>query len=104
MSEQEKAFFIIQNYMDSAQSKQGKTLTHQLYDVIIPSSQLTAPKLVKSLPLMEIEGQVMPECKTFSKAEVFEFNQLIWAVGYVWLGIQFTHSDQGILQKFVLDW
>ena len=72
--------------------------------MLTSTSQLTAPDLVKSQALVEVEGAMQPECVIYSKAEVFEFNQFIWAFGYVWLGIQFTHTDQGIMQKFVLDW
>jgi hypothetical protein len=35
---------------------------------------------------------------------VFDFNQFVWAFAYIFLGLQFTHLDEGILQQFVLDW
>lgn len=42
------------------------------------------------------------ECKTFTKAEVALYNYLVWTTGF-FLGLQFTHVDQGIMHEFVLD-
>ena len=65
---------------------------------------MTAPELVRGAAQFEHEGVLYPECRRYSKKDIFAFNQFAWALGYVFFGIQFTHSDQGILQQFVLDW
>jgi len=41
-------------------------------------------------------------CHIYNGTEVFQYN-LLWLIAY-YFGLQFTHADQGILKKFVLDW
>ena len=42
-------------------------------------------------------------CQIYTKRQVFYYDWLIWTSAY-YLGLNFTHADQGIMQKFVLDW
>ena len=34
---------------------------------------------------------------------MFIYNYFVWTLAY-FIGLQFTHADQGIMQEFVLDW
>jgi len=34
---------------------------------------------------------------------VFSYNYFVWTLAF-FLGLQFTHMDQGIMQEFTLDW
>eukprot|EP00356_Strombidium_inclinatum_P007227 CAMPEP_0170487244 /NCGR_PEP_ID=MMETSP0208-20121228/6104_1 /TAXON_ID=197538 /ORGANISM="Strombidium inclinatum, Strain S3" /LENGTH=143 /DNA_ID=CAMNT_0010761467 /DNA_START=97 /DNA_END=525 /DNA_ORIENTATION=- len=44
-----------------------------------------------------------PTCKKYSEWDVFSYNYFVWTLAF-FIGIQFTHMDQGIMQEFVLDW
>ena len=59
---------------------------------------LTGDAFLDSLPSDET-----PSCKTYTLQEVFKYNYMVWTLGY-FIGLQFTHMDQGIMQQFVLDW
>ncbi len=42
-------------------------------------------------------------CHIYKPLETFKFNYFVWTLGF-FLGLQFTHLDQGILQNLTLDW
>ncbi len=42
-------------------------------------------------------------CYTYSTWEVFKYNYFIWVAAY-FIGLQFTHLDNGIFQQLTLDW
>lgn len=44
-----------------------------------------------------------PECHSYSSWEIFKYNYLIWVAAY-FVGLQFTHLDNGIFQQLTLDW
>jgi hypothetical protein len=44
-----------------------------------------------------------PECHIYSNQEVFNYNFFIWTLAY-FVGLQFTHLDNGILSQLTLDW
>lgn len=44
-----------------------------------------------------------PYQKQYTPSQVFIWNYLWWTVWY-FIGMQFTHLDHGILQRFVLKW
>jgi|LauGreDrversion4_2_1035121.scaffolds.fasta_scaffold291746_1 hypothetical protein len=44
-----------------------------------------------------------PECKQYTAWEIFKYNYFIW-VACFFIGLQFTHLDNGIFQEFTLDW
>jgi len=43
------------------------------------------------------------DCNVYTKKQVFDYNYFVWTAGF-FLGLQFTHMDQGIMKHFVLDW
>ena len=51
-------------------------------------------------PLIPLAYQ---KCEIYTKWEVFEHNYFVWTAAF-FLGLQFTHADQGIMSRFVLDW
>jgi hypothetical protein len=44
-----------------------------------------------------------PECRTYTQDDVYNYNYHVWTVAY-FVGLQFTHMDQGIFTNFTLDW
>lgn len=44
-----------------------------------------------------------PECHLYKTWELFKYNFFIWTTAY-FIGLQFTHLDQGIFQQLTLDW
>jgi len=44
------------------------------------------------------------ECKLYTKWEVFKYNYLVWCIGFILFGCQFTHADVGPMQHFTLSW
>jgi hypothetical protein len=44
-----------------------------------------------------------PDCHDYSTFEVFKYNYFIWVLAY-FVGLQFTHLDNGILSQLTLDW
>lgn len=46
---------------------------------------------------------VPPECHLYSKREIFWYNYLIWTLAF-FIGLQFTHLDNGIFSNLTLDW
>jgi len=43
-------------------------------------------------------------CETYTQEEIYKWNQGLWVMGFFLLGLQFTHTDIGPLQKFTLTW
>lgn len=50
-----------------------------------------------------LDSSVIPECREIQDTKVFQFNYLVWTL-FFFIGLQFTHLDNGILQQFTLDW
>lgn len=46
---------------------------------------------------------MQPECHLYSARELFNYNYFIWTLAY-FVGLQFTHLDNGILSQLTLDW
>lgn len=44
-----------------------------------------------------------PECHLYTDDEVFYYNYLVWTLAY-FIGLQFTHMDNGIFSNLTLDW
>jgi hypothetical protein len=44
-----------------------------------------------------------PDCHAYSASEVFKYNYLVWVLAF-FVGLQFTHLDNGIFQQLTLDW
>ena len=43
-----------------------------------------------------------PQCYTYSDDEVFQYNYSYFAIGFFFLGLQYTHLDFGPFQRFTL--
>lgn len=48
-------------------------------------------------------SHVVPACRDIDDNHVFNFNYYVWTLFY-FVGLQFTHLDNGILSQFTLDW
>ena len=59
---------------------------------ILGKPSMTGDTFLDSLPVDET-----PSCKTYTLQEVFKYNYMVWTLGY-FIGLQFTHMDQGIMQ------
>ena len=44
-----------------------------------------------------------PDCHDYSVSSVFKYNYLVWVLAF-FVGLQFTHLDNGILSQLTLDW
>jgi hypothetical protein len=44
-----------------------------------------------------------PDCHAYSTLDVFKYNYFIWVLAF-FIGLQFTHLDNGILSQLTLDW
>jgi hypothetical protein len=42
-------------------------------------------------------------CETYSDVQIFNYNFFIWCFSFFWVGLQFTHADEGFMQNFTLD-
>jgi hypothetical protein len=44
----------------------------------------------------DLVGKVDPVCREYTASEVFKYNYLVWGLAF-FLGLQFTHLDDGPL-------
>jgi hypothetical protein len=42
-------------------------------------------------------------CRTYSDDQIFQYNYFVWTTAF-FIGLQWTHMNQGILAHFVLSW
>jgi len=43
------------------------------------------------------------ECETYSDVQIFNYNFFIWCTSFFFVGLQFTHFDEGFMTNFTLD-
>lgn len=97
LSKSEKAFRIFQAYQFIAQDSKKKSEEHKFFFAVTKSTHFTASQLVRGAAQVDVRGSLQPECKVYSKWDIYDYNQFVWALAYILLGIQFTHADQGIM-------
>ena len=61
-------------------------------------------QLLASITEQSYLGESSDKCKIYTKWEVFKYNYLVWCVGFLLLGCQFTHADVGPMTHFALSW
>ena len=61
-------------------------------------------QMTNYLGAIETRHQVSPDCHIYTSEEVFNWNFYMWTLGFLLLGIQFTHADIGPMKNFTLTW
>ena len=74
LTESERAEKIIESYSKLVNSDDKVPGHVQVFQALSDTTHITAPKLVRGAAQFEHEGIINPECREYSKKDVFEFN------------------------------